>query len=129
MTTDLDAEILGAGLAYPLTQDLNGFRSDSGEDSVRSTIMLIIGTPQGERVMGEDFGTPLQRLIFQNPESAKLIAPEAIKEAIIRYEPRVSGVRVSATETPTPGTLDIQVRYLLKGTRTEGTIQTQVRTQ
>ena len=54
-------EFLGAGLAFPLEIDYSGqMKLNRIEDHVRQSILLILQTDKGERVMRPDFGAGMR---------------------------------------------------------------------
>lgn len=52
-------DFLGRGWTYPLAVQRGSLRSSGGEDSIRESIILILSTARGERVMRPDFGCRL----------------------------------------------------------------------
>jgi uncharacterized protein len=114
-------EFLGAGLAFPLGVDEEGkVRMNRLEDQVRQSILLILRTAKGERVMRPDFGCGLQPLVFSPAQAttAALVEHE-VRQALIRFEPRIEGVEVKARLDPGAGeTLFIHIRYRVRQTDT-----------
>ena len=59
-------EFLGAGIAFPLNVNEDGLIAMNAlEDHVRQSILLILQTAKGERVMRPDFGARLSDLAFE----------------------------------------------------------------
>lgn len=85
-----------------------------GEAHLRQSILRIITTPLGTRVMRRDFGSLVQELIDQ-PFNAgtRMRVLGATVTALMRWEPRVSVRRVDLRESA-PGSylldLDLQLR-------------------
>jgi phage baseplate assembly protein W len=112
----LDMGQLGAGLAWPPEVDTSGdLRFVDGVDNLELSIINIITTPVGERVMAEDFGTQVPRAVFENPTVAADLLPQAIVEAIRRYEPRVTSVTCKARVEGTVVSLTIGYKVKLTG--------------
>jgi hypothetical protein len=101
-------EPLGRGWTFPpvpggVPGGSGGFPWQSGAALVRQSILLILDTEPGERVMRPDFGCGLTRYLMEpnNPTTRAAIARE-ITGALTTWEPRIelSGVDVSPTDDP-----------------------------
>lgn len=94
--SDEENEFLGAGIAFPLAVDSQGhIVMNRYEDHVRQSILLILRTAKGERVMRPDFGAGLQNFVFETigPATAALVKHE-VEEALMRFEPRIDVLNV-----------------------------------
>lgn len=94
----------------------------SGGEAVRQSIMLLLTTSPGERVMRPDYGCPLNRLIFApNDATTAGLAIHYVRQAILRWEPRVELTRVDAdADLDLPGRLVVSLSYRI---RTTGELQ------
>jgi len=114
-------EFLGAGIAFPLGVDAQGrIAMNSLEDHVRQSILMIVQTGRGERVMRSDFGAGLERMVFEplNPATITLVQ-HAVKDALVRFEPRIDVVKVEVSADVTqPGVLLINMQYRVRQTDT-----------
>lgn len=79
------------GLQYPLQKTSRGLLAQKkGVDTIKADILQLLLTVPGERVMLPDFGTPLNRLIFEpNDPLLKETAKNMIINSINKWEPRV----------------------------------------
>lgn len=80
------------GLPYPITKDPRGFlRTQSGVDQIKADLLTLLLTQPGERVMLPEFGTNLQKFIFE-PNDNNLLeqVKEEVARAISLWEPRIS---------------------------------------
>ena len=95
-------QFLGAGIAFPLRLDAQGrFAMNSLEDHVRQSILLILQTARGERVMRPDFGAGLQDLLFSPATAATAaLAEHTVRDALTRFEPRIDVLKVAANVDP-----------------------------
>jgi phage baseplate assembly protein W len=94
----------------------------TGGDAVRQSIMLLLTTSPGERVMRPDYGCPLNRLVFApNDATTAGLAIHYVRQAILRWEPRVELAHVDAGADPeAPGRLVVSLSYRI---RTTGELQ------
>ena len=112
-------DTLGRGFAFPLRLDAHQRMAlSSGEQRIRESIVTILGTEQGERLMRPDFGSRLRSLVFapNNPATANL-ARFYIEDALARWEPRIDQVQV-LVEPPGQGgaSLNLRILYRIKAT-------------
>jgi hypothetical protein len=114
-------QFLGAGVAFPLGVDGRGkVGMNAYEEHVRQSILLILQTAKGERVMRPDFGCGLRTLVFESagPATAALVQHE-VKDSLVRLEPRIDVLDVQVTaDLRQPGELHIDVQYRVRRTDT-----------
>jgi len=115
-------EFLGVGVAFPFAVNGQGhIAMNSLEDQVRQSILLILQTAKGERMMRPEFGAGLQPLVFSpmNATTAALAAHE-VKDALIRFEPRIEVLDVTANADPKDSSaLLVQISYRVRRTDTQ----------
>lgn len=112
---------LGTGWAFPLRVDPWGeIAMASHEEDVRQAIKIIIGTALGERVMRPDFGSGLQRLVFEPVSTTTVsLVKHQVEQALIEWEPRIDLEEVRVTTDPaTRNLLLIEVDYRVRATNT-----------
>ena len=116
----MSQEFLGKGLKFPLEVDPNtgALAKVEGEEKIRESVMNILSTIRGERVMRPDFGSEIHNKVFA-PINAATISSLAynVQEALIQWEPRieVQDVRVS-DEKSKEGILLISINYKVRST-------------
>src|SRR5262245_18338549 len=100
--TDHSSEILGAGIAFPLHVNENGLIAMNAlEHHVPQSILHILQTAKGERVMRPDFGARLTHLTFVPAAQATItLAEHYVKAALTRFEPRIVVSKVAITVNP-----------------------------
>ena len=113
------ADFIGRGVTFPLRVDQSGsIAMTKGADDIDSTIRMVLTTAPGERLMRPQFGCRIWELIFEpiNANTMGLMR-EAVKEAIGRWEPRVTleDVRLQADEASS-GRVFIEIDYLVRTT-------------
>lgn len=88
--------------------------------SVRQSILLLLSTVPGERVMRPDYGCELHRLIFSpNDNTTAGLAIHYVRQALARWEPRAQIIHLDAGPNPTnPDRLEILLQYSMRRTQT-----------
>ncbi len=105
-----DLDELPAGLFVDNTGRLSLV---SGDDAVRQSLLLLLSTRPGERVMRPDYGCLLGTLVFSpNDDTTAGLAIHYVRQAVERFEPRAVVVRVDAGPDPLrPEQLDVVLDY------------------
>ena len=87
--------------------------------SIRQSLLLLLSTSPGERVMRPDYGCHLRRLVFSpNDETTAGLAIHYVRQAVSRWEPRVEIIGVDAGQDPiNPEWLRIALDYRVRATR------------
>jgi uncharacterized protein len=89
-----------AGRAIVLTP-AGGVAMLAGDAVIRQSLMLLLATIPGERVMRPLYGCPLDRLVFApNDATTAGLAIHYVRQAIQRWEPRVTILRLDAGADP-----------------------------
>ena len=114
-------EIIGSGLAFPLSVDRRGAISLAhDEQDIDQAIQLILGTAPGERPMRPEFGCGVHDFVFHSIDTNTLAAMEvAIREALDRWEPRIDVVSIRFDSSQADnGLLTIDITYEVRSTNT-----------
>lgn len=112
---------LGTGVrSGPTPSPSGGLQLVRGDQDIRQSIMLLLTTIPGERVMRPDYGCPLHRLMFwPNDATTAGLAIHYVRQAIRMFEPRVQIVRLDAgADAKDPGLLLITLEYRVRETGT-----------
>ena len=90
---------LGRGVGFPVNLDATGnLQAAEYEESVRQSILIILGTAKGERVMRPDFGCGIYDLVFEmNSAGTAGKISQAVQEALLKLEPRIDVLDVEGT--------------------------------
>ncbi len=117
---DEQKDWLGRGWAWPIRLDpftgcieLAEFESD-----IRQSILIILNTDPGERVMRPDFGSGVHDLIFAAVNTAMLTRlEEAVRDSLLRYEARIEvlGVRTDPL-LAADGIVRVEIEYRVRKT-------------
>ncbi len=99
---------LGVGWAFPPQLEVEGVPAMVAyEEDIHQSILIIMGTEPGERVMRPDFGVGLNRFVFEPANTTTMaLIKTRVNESLIDWEPRIEVVEVSVT-------LDANERNLL----------------
>ena len=118
----MSQEFLGKGLKFPIEVDSNGALATSeGEDKIRGSVLSILSTALGERVMRPDFGSEIHNQVFATINTATISSLSySVQEALIKWEPRirVENIQVS-DEKAQDGILLLSIDYRVRSTNTQ----------
>lgn len=110
---------LGVGTGFPvqLNASTHGVARAEYEESVRQSILIILGTAKGERVMRPEFGCGVHDLVFENTGSAAVErVRQAVHQALTRLEPRIDVVDLDVSRGDEPNVLEIHIAYEVRAT-------------
>lgn len=98
------------GSPYPIEEHARGyFHTQSGIDQIKSDMLALILTNQGERVMLPQFGLDLRRFLFEPADSVVVGQVKALLiEQLNLWEPRVVIDDIEITVNPDESELDSQ---------------------
>jgi phage baseplate assembly protein W len=111
--------IVGTGWSFPLGIDPRGrIALARGENDIQQAILLILETPQGQRLMRPNFGSRLHELVFA-PNDAHT-AGKAVyyaRQALEMWEPRIRLLRIDANTDPSQqNVLLLRIEYEILAT-------------
>ena len=105
------------GFAFPLGVDARGGIADAhGAEAIRQSVLTILATHPGERLMRPTFGCPLRSLVFApNNGATASLARFYVQDALKRWEPRIAldMVNVVNQDTADGPSLLIELSYHL----------------
>ncbi len=116
-TPTLRRPFLGIGWKFPLqVTPTGGIATSSEEQKIEESILLVLSTAPGERLMLPDFGCGIHDLVFSpNSSSTVTMVVDLVRRALTKYEPRIDVVDVTAeTSTEQPNLLLIRVDYRIR---------------
>lgn len=108
----------GVGWHFPVTLKDHKIQPTTGDENIRQSIWMILGTAPGERVMQPDFGCGIQELVFApvSPDTLGRLVTE-VQQALIRWEPRIDVLNVTADPVPgRPQEIEIAIAYQVRST-------------
>lgn len=117
-------EFLGVGWKFPLQVTPTGAIALSRyEQSIEEAVYSILSTSKGERVM-LDFGVGIHDMVFSpNNTGTVSMVGRQVREALVRWEPRIDVLDVSAeTSVEQPNLLLIRVSYRIRANHALGSL-------
>lgn len=104
---------LGGGRVGPAVDATGRVERVRGADAVRQSLLLLLSTRPGERVMRPRYGCDLGSLVFwPNDDTTAGLAIHLVRRAVERFEPRAEVVDVDARPAPDqPDLLEIVLVY------------------
>jgi len=93
-------DFLGKGWKFPISvsDDLT-INLSQYEESIRESIIIILGTRKGERVMRPDFGCGINDYVSEVVNSMTIGQMQvSIREALNRFEPRINVLNVGISD-------------------------------
>jgi Bacteriophage baseplate protein W len=109
------SRFLGKGWKFPVGPDpqTGGLDFLAGPDKVRQSILLILDTEPGERVMRPTFGCGLRRYLMKpNTPATRTLIQSDVQSALAAFEPRVTVQAVSVDPGDDPSLVLIQIAYI-----------------
>jgi phage baseplate assembly protein W len=114
----MNADFLGVGWTSPVKLKDGKIEMAGNEDCVRQSILMILGTAKGDRIMRPDFGCGIHDLVFANnsPGTIGQVIDE-VRQALIDWEPRIDLLEVDANpDEAQPNQLLILINYQVRTT-------------
>jgi phage baseplate assembly protein W len=115
-------EFLGRGWKFPVELDAaNRVVYEKEETKIQESVLIILGTARGERMMRPDFGSRLHELVFApiNSSTKSLVSHYTI-EALVNWEPRIDVLRVDVLDSEaSQGKLLVNIAYRVRATNSE----------
>jgi phage baseplate assembly protein W len=116
---------LGIGWRFPLQVAPDGRIATSRQErKIEESILLILSTAPGERLMMPEYGCSIHELVFEpnEPRTVALVS-HYVRESLARHEPRIDLLDVNAqTSADAPNLLMIRVHYRVRSTNTVGNL-------
>jgi uncharacterized protein len=117
---------LGRGWAMPVALDPRTglVATVAYEEDIRQSILIILETAPGERVMRPNFGCGIHELVFAAMDSTTLQRVRStVEEALRRCEARIDVLNVNVDEAATSeGKLLVEIEYRVRKTNQLGNL-------
>ena len=98
---------------HPVTNDVVTIRN---EDAIKRSVRNIIFTIIGEKPFQPLFGSVVNQALFDlTTEYDEILIRDEIKSSILKFEPRISNLKVTTTVYPNSNELNCVVQYDIVG--------------
>ncbi|WP_206952572.1 GPW/gp25 family protein [Trinickia acidisoli] len=121
----VNGDFLGRGWSFPIGLSTSGrLQWSTGDEKIRESILIILRTVPGERVLMPAFGCRIGELVFApNDGPTRALAQTYVKEALQVWEPRIDPPNVAVKVDPTvPSALLIGIDYVVRETNKAGNL-------
>lgn len=118
-------DYLGVGWKFPLQVTPDGKIAQAKfEQRIEESVYLILSTARGERLMLPDFGCGIHELVFApNNSMTRAIAVQSVREALVKYEPRIDVLDIMVETAPEePNLLLIRINYQIRANNALGNL-------
>jgi phage baseplate assembly protein W len=113
-------DFLGRGFKFPFSVQRSAMAVAEGEDSIKDSVMLILSTARGERVMRPEFGSRLNELVFApNNMSTATLIKSYMEEALREWEPRIEVEEITVTPSSDQPLLEVAISYTVKSSNSK----------
>ena len=120
MSSNAEASFLGKGWSFPPGFSSNGcdVQQVSEQEDIQQSLVILLGTAQGERIMREDFGCDLQSFMYEEISQSLINSLSLlITDAVLYYEPRIALNSVNIDESgQNQGEIIITIDYTIRST-------------
>jgi uncharacterized protein len=122
METGENSSFLGTGWGFPPEFDLRnrGVRTVSEDDDIRESLLILLQTNPGERVMVPAYGCGLRARVFSMiNETTTTEIRDIVERAVLFFEPRITLNAVDVVvEDVYDGLILINLAYTIRTTNT-----------
>ena len=115
-----NTSFLGVGWRFPPAFDVRTKQAVmvAAEEDVRESILILLSTEPGERVMQPSYGCGLRHLVFEHIDDSRITElKDIVAKAVLFFEPRVTLESVSVDDSDLfEGLLRIHLEYTIRTT-------------
>ena len=112
---------LGTGWSFPpqFSKTEKTSKLISNEEDIKNSLVVLLATRVGERIMQPKYGCNLDVLLFEPIDTTlKTYIKDLVYTAIYYYEPRVKPDDVILSTLDESGSILIEVQYTIRATNT-----------
>ncbi|HEY5674901.1 MAG TPA: GPW/gp25 family protein [Malonomonas sp.] len=118
--SDTENPFLGTGWSFPprFSKIKRGVELVSGEADIQESLRILLSTRVTERFLQPKYGCNLDELLFEPLNTTlKTYIRGLVKQAILRYEPRIEfeDVQIETLDEPA-GKIELVVHYRVRAT-------------
>ncbi len=120
MELDENTSFLGKGWKFPpeFSKGPNHAKMSSDEQDIKESLIILLSTRIGERIMNPNYGCNLDDLLFSPLNlTLKTYVADLVKTAILYFEPRIDVTKVDIVPNDDlEGELLIELDYTIRAT-------------
>jgi len=121
----VDTTFLGTGWNFPPGFDTSdrGAVMVSEEDDIEQSLVILLSTSPGERVMHPSYGCGLRRMVFEHIDASAITEiKDLVEKAVLFFEVRITldAVRIDTDSLFEEGLLRIRLDYTVRTTNARG---------
>lgn len=116
---------LGQGWGFPIVpdRDRKALPLVAGPEKIAQSILLILETEPGERLMRPTFGAGLRRYMMKpNTVATRTALQREVEVSLTQWEPRIELRRVEVSPGDDPALVLVAIDYLHKRDRSPGNL-------
>jgi len=116
----MTAPVVYQGIKFPFQRGSTSFPASATDDElIKDSLLQLVLTMSGERIMRPDFGTKATAFVFENNDSVlgNLLRAE-IQGVVAKYEPRIQLMDIQVEQRSTE--IVVTLVYLVLATRRMG---------
>lgn len=121
-----DKSFLGKGWAFPPGFSLESKTSltVSEEEDIRESLIILLSTRLGERIMQPQYGCDLHSIVFEKADKSTItFLRDSIESAILYHEPRIRLLDIHVSPAPDQDEqILIDIIYLVRATNTRSNL-------
>ena len=112
-----------SGIAFPFKKSPTSFPARAvNDDLIKQSLVQIVMTNRGERIMRPTFGTNTLAFLFDDIEFLQSRVQEQIGQSIADFEPRVSVTSIDVETEPDQYLVQVTINYIVLATRQPDTV-------
>ncbi|MBL4806436.1 MAG: GPW/gp25 family protein [Rhodobacteraceae bacterium] len=118
-----ETSLYGRGWGFPPRfSPVSGVDMVADEEDIRQSLLILLSTQLGERIMRQEYGCGLVDFVFENINSELFSKISAqISDSIVRDEPRVTLIEILVEQdSGRPSQLNIVIHYAIRASSTTG---------
>ncbi len=120
---DQGKAFLGRGWKFPVQFTKGSAALSQYEQDINESLIILLSTTRGERVMRPDYGTTVKDLMFEPLDlSAATLAGDELKKAIMVHEPRIFVNNIEAIQKSLNGIIELTIDYTIIATNTRANL-------
>lgn len=121
-----DSSFLGQGWAFPpgFSKESKTVITVNDEEDIRQSLIILLSTELGERVMHPRYGCDLHSVVFEKADKSTITyLRDTIETAIIYHEPRIDLLHIDVSEgVDHEGRIMFDISYVIKATNTRSNL-------